>query len=109
MWRPSEPHTNNERWWTVANAGDVEAAEKSISQYMQAEGLQALERTRTIEGIVEFCRTRSEFGRYLPLSWALHFLGRSAEAKIIVETAIQNAPHKNARESAQAWLARLGA
>jgi hypothetical protein len=50
-----------------------------------------------------------EFRRYQPLSWALHFIGRSAEAKAIVEAAIKNAPHKNARESANAWLARLGA
>ena len=108
-WRPTEPHTNAERWWVIESTHDAEDVEASAIQYLEAEGLQILERTQTVEGIVEFCKSMLEFRRYQPHSWALYFLGRNAEARAVIEAAVQNAPHENARKVAHAWLVRLGA
>jgi hypothetical protein len=75
----------------------------------RAQGLPALDQTQSVEGVVQFCSARPARSFFQAHSWALHCVGRRAEAAMVVQAAIDSAPHENARRHALDWLAKLDA
>ena len=108
-WRLTEDASLNDKWWHLRGGTELEAVREEVLRTFRAQGLPALQQTRTVEGIVEFCKSRPLRSHFQAHSWALYHLGRNTDARAVVQEAIRLAPHENARTHARSWLAKIDA
>lgn len=106
-WRLRDPITGNEKWWHLSGSADLKRTSDEVIECFKQQGLPTLEQTKDVPGIIAFCRSSTDWSYFRAHSWSLYHLGHVERAHSIVDEAIKNAPHANARNAARDWRIRI--
>jgi hypothetical protein len=102
---------SSSRFWSLGfetNQETMLEISTEVKQVVSQYGLAVLEKFRTLEGVLEFYQNQpNPLLKYEEYSWLLMYLAKKAESIKLVETAIKNAPHQNAKLFAENWLERI--